>query len=135
MILQPKFLTFEQVIGLHNLQIDQFGGLHGVKNEGLLLSALGQAESGFGNQYFHKDLYEMAAAYLFHLVKNHAFHDGNKRIAALTAAVFLEVNGLMVIADEDEFENLVIEAAQSLVTKEQIAEFFRKNTSTNLNSP
>ncbi len=97
MILQPKFLTFEQVIGLHNLQIDQFGGLHGVKNEGLLLSALGQAESGFGDQYFHKDLYEMAAAYLFHLVKNHAFHDGNKRIAALTAAVFLEVNGLFVI--------------------------------------
>ncbi len=134
MILQPKFLTFEQVIALHNLQIDQFGGLHGVKNEGLLLSALGQAESGFGDQYFHKDLYEMAAAYLFHLVKNHAFHDGNKRIAALTAAVFLEVNGLMVIADEDEFEKLVLDAAQSLMTKEQIAEFFRKNTSANPDS-
>lgn len=135
MIFQPRFLTFEQVIALHNLQIDQFGGLHGVKNEGLLLSALGQAESGFGDQYFHKDLYEMAAAYLFHLVKNHAFHDGNKRIAALTAAVFLEVNELQVIADEDEFEKLVLDAAQSLVTKEQIAEFFRKNTSADPTSP
>ncbi|HTB22185.1 MAG TPA: type II toxin-antitoxin system death-on-curing family toxin [bacterium] len=71
----------------------------------------------------------MAAAYLLHLVKNHAFHDGNKRIAALASAVFLEVNGLEVTADEDEFEKFVLDAAQSLVTKEQIADFFRNNTS------
>lgn len=129
MTLQPKFLTYDQVVALHKLQIDEFGGSHGVKDEGLLLSAMGQPESGFGDQYFHKDLFEMAAAYLFHLVKNHAFHDGNKRIAALTAAVFLEVNGLQVIAEEDEFEKLVLDAAQSLATKEQIAEFFRRNTS------
>jgi death-on-curing protein len=129
MIPEPKFLTAEQVEALHKLQINQFGGTHGVRDEGLLLSALAQPESGFGDQYFHKDLYEMAAAYLFHLVKNHAFHDGNKRIAALTAAVFLEVNGLQVTAKEDEFEKLVMDAAQSLVTKEQIAVFFRGNTS------
>lgn len=70
----------------------------------------------------------MAAAYLFHLVKNHAFHDGNKRIAALTAAVFLEVNGYMIVAAEDDFEKLVLDAAQSFVTKEQIAKFFRENS-------
>ncbi len=130
MSLSPKFLTLNQVIALHQLQIDQFGGALGVKDEGLLLSALGQPESGFGDEYFHKDLYEMAAAYLFHLVKNHAFNDGNKRIAALAGAVFLQVNGLIVTADEDEFEKLVLDAAQSLVSKEQIAEFFRKNTAT-----
>ena len=130
MSLNPKFLTFDQVVALHQIQIAEFGGVPGVKDEGLLLSALAQPESGFGDDYFHKDLFEMAAVYLFHLVKNHAFHDGNKRIAALTAAVFLEVNSLAVTADEDEFEKLVLDAAQSLVTKEQIAEFFRKNTST-----
>lgn len=128
MIVLPKFLTLEQVLALHKLQIDQFGGLHGVKDEGSLLSALGQPESGFGDQYFHQDLYSMAAAYLFHLVKNHAFHDGNKRIAALTSAVFLQINGLMVIADEAEFENLVLDAAQGLKSKQDIADFFRKNT-------
>lgn len=128
MSLNPKFLTSTQVISLHKDQIDQFGGSHGVKDLGLLLSALGQPESGFGDGYFHKDLYEMAAAYLFHLVKNHAFNDGNKRIAALTAAVFLQVNGLYVTADEAEFEKLVLDAAQSLVSKDEIAEFFRKNT-------
>src|SRR5476651_2345346 len=87
----PKFLTVDQVIALHKLQINQFGGSHGVRDEGLLLSALGQPESGFGDQYLHKDLYEMAAAYLFHLVKNHAFHDGNKRIAALKFTSFDEL--------------------------------------------
>ncbi len=131
----PKFLTYEQVIALHRLQIEEFGGSHGVKDDGLLLSALGQPESGFGDELFHKDLYEMAAAYLFHLVKNHAFNDGNKRIAALASVVFLEVNGLMVIADEDEFEKLVLDAAQSLVSKEQIADFFRRNVSTITSTP
>jgi death-on-curing protein len=129
MSLSPKFLTFEQVLALHRIQIEQFGGSHGVADEGLLLSALAQPEAGIGEEYLHKDLHEMAAAYLFHLVKNHAFNDGNKRIAALAASVFLQVNGSKVIADEDEFEKLVLDAAQSLVTKEQIADFFRKNTS------
>jgi len=125
--LNPKFLTIHQVLFLHQLQIDQFGGLPGVKDDGLLLSALAQPESGFDEEYFHKDLYEMAAAYLFHLVRNHAFNDGNKRIAVLTAAVFLEVNGLKVTANENDFEKLVMDAAQGLMTKNQIADFFRRN--------
>ncbi len=127
MSLSPKFLTIDQILSMHELQIREFGGSHGVRDEGLLLSALAQPESGVGHEYFHKDLCSMAAAYLFHLVKNHAFYDGNKRIAALAAAVFLQVNGLTVIADEDEFEKLVLDAAQNFVTKEQIADFFRRN--------
>jgi death-on-curing protein len=113
---------------LHDGQIKLFGGHHGVKDENLVRSAIGQPESGFGDDYFHKDLYEMAADYLFHLVKNHAFNDGNKRIAALASAVFLQINGLRVIADEDEFEKLVLDAAQSFVGKKEIAEFFKQNT-------
>jgi death-on-curing protein len=128
MDLNPKFLTLEQVLDLHNQLIDKFGGSHGIKDEGLLISPLAQPESYFENNYLHKDIFEMAAAYLFHLVKNHAFYDGNKRIAALTAAVFLEVNGYEIIANEEDFEKLVLDVAQSLVTKEKIAEFFRKNT-------
>lgn len=127
MSLSPKFVTFDQVLFLHKLQIDEFGGSHGVKDEGLLRSALAQPESGFGADYFHKDLHEMAAAYLFHLVKNHAFVDGNKRIAALVSAVFLEINGLNLTADEDEFEKLVMDTAQGPISKEQIAEFFKSN--------
>jgi death-on-curing protein len=124
----PKFLTFEQVLLLHKIQIDEFGGSQGVKDEGLLRSALAQPESGFGNDYFHKDLHAMAAAYLFHLVKNHAFVDGNKRIAALAAAVFLEINGIIITSKEDDFEMLVMGAAQGIVSKDQIAEFFKNNS-------
>ncbi len=129
MSFDSKFLTCDQVVSLHQLQIRQFGGAPGVKDEALLLSALAQPEAGFDDQYFHKDLFEMAAAYLFHLVKNHAFNDGNKRIAALTAAVFLEVNGISLTADEVEFEKVVLSAAQSLMTKSQIADFFRNHSS------
>lgn len=113
---------------MHEGQINLYGGHHEIKDENLVRSAIGQPEAGFGDEYFHKDLYEMAAAYLFHLVKNHAFNDGNKRIAALASAVFLQINGLRVIADEDDFEKLVLDAAQSLVGKKEIASFFRKNT-------
>jgi death-on-curing protein len=129
MNLQPMFLTPGQVVALHKLQIERFGGSPGIKDEGLLLSAIAQPQAGVNGRYFHNDLCAMAAAYLFHLIKNHAFHDGNKRIAALTAAVFLEVNGLRLTADEHEFEKLVFNAAQSLATKDQIADFFRKNIS------
>ena len=128
MSLNPKFLSYEQVPLLHQLQIDEFGGASGIKDEGLLRSALAQPESTFRENLLHKDLFEMAAAYLFHLVKNHAFIALNKRIAALTASVFLEINGLLLTADEDHFEKLVMDAAQSLLTKEQLADFFRKNT-------
>ncbi|MES2768046.1 MAG: type II toxin-antitoxin system death-on-curing family toxin [Bdellovibrionota bacterium] len=123
-----KLLTYGQVIKLHEMSIEDFGGSPGVKDEGLLLSALAQPESGISDEYFHKDLYEMAAAYLFHLVKNHAFNDGNKRIAALVSSVFLEVNGLLITAGEGEFEKLVLDAAQSFVDKKRIAEFFKKNS-------
>jgi death on curing protein len=71
----------------------------------------------------------MAAAYLFHLVQNHPFHDGNKRIGALVAAVFLQTNGIRVDADEDEFEALVFATAQGNKKKAEIAKFFRDNCS------
>jgi death-on-curing protein len=110
------------------MQIDSFGGAHGVKDEGLLRSALAMPESGIGEDFFHKDIHEMAAAYLFHLVQNHPFHDGNKRIAAIAASVFIEINGMEIFADEKEFEKLVMDAAQGLTTKSQIADFFRSNS-------
>ncbi len=104
MNLPPRFLAFDQVIALHKLQIDQFGGSPGVRDEGLLHSTLAQPQTGSGDKYFY---------------------DGNKRIAAIAAAVFLQVNGLRVTADEDEFEKLVMDTDQGLVSKKHDTDDYR----------
>ena len=81
---------------------------------------------GFGGHYAHTDLYEMAAAYLFHLVQNHPFIDGNKRTGAVAALVFLALNGIEVDADEKALEKLVLAVAAGRAGKTSVAEFFRK---------
>ncbi len=124
----PLFLSFEDVIEIHADQIQRYGGGLGIRDVELLHSALGMPEAGFGDQYLHADLFEMAAAYLYHIVQNHPFIDGNKRAGAMAAFVFLKLNGLMLEADELAFETLILQAAQGQVGKDAIAEFFRENT-------
>ena len=124
----PLFLSFEDVIEIHADQIQRYSGGVGIRDVELLHSALGMPEAGFGDQYLHADLFEMAAAYLYHIVQNHPFIDGNKRAGAMAAFVFLKLNGLMLEADELAFETLILQAAQGQVGKDAIAEFFRENT-------
>ncbi len=86
---------------------------------------MAQPSAAFGGELLHKDVFEMAAAYLFHIVQNHPFVDGNKRVGAVAAVVFLELNGVETGASEDEFEALVWEVARGQSEKARIAEFFR----------
>jgi death-on-curing protein len=123
----PQFLSVEDVIEIHADQIERYGGSLGVRDIELLQSAIGMPEAGFGEQYLHADLYEMAAAYLYHIVQNHPFIDGNKRTGAMTAFVFLKLNGLTLDAAESSFEEIVLRAAQGHIGKAAIAEFFRKH--------
>lgn len=122
----PRFLTIEDVLEIHADQIERYGGSLGVREVELLQSAIGMPEAGFGDQYLHADLCEMAAAYLYHIVQNHPFIDGNKRTGTMAAFVFLKVNGLTLDADESAFEEIVLKAAQGQIGKDVIAEFFRK---------
>ena len=96
MIKEPTFLTEEQILHLHQLAIEKHGGSLGLRDSGLLKSALAMPESGFGGNYFHATIFEMAAAYLFHLVKNHPFVDGNKRIGLLAMIYLSWVKWLQV---------------------------------------
>lgn len=105
----PDFLALDEVLEIHRDQISRYGGAPGVGDAGLLQSAIAQPKATFAGQYLHADLFEMAAAYLFHIVKNHPFIDGNKRVGAVAAIVFLELNGLEVNAPEDEYELLVLQ--------------------------
>lgn len=83
--------------------------------------------ASFGDEFLHKDIFEMAAAYLLHIAKNHPFIDGNKRVGAVAALVFLAMNDVVISADEDTFEKAVLAVAESRWDKPAIADFLRKN--------
>ena len=83
--------------------------------------------SGFGENYLHADLFEMAAAYLFHIIQNHPFVDGNKRVGAASALVFLRLNRVEVNATNDALVETVLAVAQGKMGKAGVAEFFRKH--------
>jgi death on curing protein len=121
----PQFLTLDDVLESHAEQIARYGGSDGIRDVGLLESALAQPQATFGGKHLHGDVFEMAAAYLFHLVKNHPFIDGNKRVGLEAALLFLEINGHAVETTNEALVDLVLQTAQGPATKQQIAEFLR----------
>ncbi len=123
-----KFLTLKHVLRIHQDQIARYGGSPGVRDQGLLESALAMPSASFAGAYLHEDLPTMAAAYLFHLVQNHPFFDGNKRVGAVSARVFALINGLPFNPPESEFEELVLRVAQGELDKTVIADFFRRHS-------
>ena len=120
----PDFLTLQDVLLLHSAQIDQYGGEHGVRDAGLLESAIAQPQAAFGGDFLHGDLFEMAAAYLFHIVQNHPFVDGNKRTGAVAALAFLDFNGIEIDAPKGSIYDLTMSVATGQAGKTEIAEFF-----------
>jgi death-on-curing protein len=125
---KPAFLTLEEVVAIHRDQIERYGGSLGVRDWGLLKSAVAMPAASFGGQHLHTDVCEMAAAYLFHLVQNHPFIDGNKRAGAVAADVFLALNDVRLTASEDDYADLVLSVACGETSKSAAAEFIRTNT-------
>ncbi|HWE94258.1 MAG TPA: type II toxin-antitoxin system death-on-curing family toxin [Tepidisphaeraceae bacterium] len=121
-----NFLTLDEVLELHVAQIELFGGSAGLRDLGLLESALAQPMQAFGGQYLHEDLAAMAAAYLYHIVSNHPFLDGNKRTGTDAAIVFLEINGVELPVENELLIELVLEVAKGNKSKEAVAEYFRR---------
>ena len=121
------FLTLDDIIESHQNQIDTYGGSHGIRDIGLLESAIAQPEASFGGQYLHADIFEMAAAYLYHMVMNHPFVDGNKRVGLEAALIFLEINNENLKASDQELVDLVLKTTAGQVGKREIAEFFRSH--------
>lgn len=124
----PIFLGIDEVIALHDLQLDHFGGLEGLRDRGLLESAVAMPQAGFGEHFVHADIYEMAAAYVFHLVKNHPFLDGNKRVGFHAAYVFLRMNGIELELSQADAYDLVIATTEGRADKTVIAEAFRTHS-------
>jgi death-on-curing protein len=118
-----RFLGLDEVLALHSDQVGRYGGAVGVRDLGLLESAVATPEASFGGEYLHATLPEMAAAYLYHLAQNHAFIDGNKRVAAAAMFMFLFVNDLVLDCEENELVELTLGVAAGRTTKAEVAVF------------
>ncbi|MCK6438684.1 MAG: type II toxin-antitoxin system death-on-curing family toxin [Planctomycetes bacterium] len=121
------FLTYDDVLELHGDMIRHFGGSPGLRDQGLLESALAQPMQSFGGQYVHENIFDMAAAYCFHIAKNHPFVDGNKRTAAYAALIFFGANGIQMSPDPEDFARVVNDVAAGAMSKEALTEYFRKH--------
>jgi death on curing protein len=121
-----KHLDKRVVLHLHARLIDLFGGGHGLRDEGLLESALAQPMAEFDGTPLHTDVFEMAAAYGFHLCRNHPFLDGNKRIAAVAMGTFLRLNGVDARFDEVSLYAAIMAVADGRLDKAGLTAWLRK---------
>lgn len=124
-----RFLGLDEVLALHVAQIVRYGGAEGVRDLGLLESAVAVAEASFAGDFLHATLPEMAAAYLFHLAQNHPFVDGNKRVAAAAMFMFLYLNDLVLTCSEDELVEVTLGVAAGRTTKAEVAVFVAAHVS------
>jgi len=116
-----RFLTVEEVLDIHGAQLARFGGGAGLRSMPLLESAVAQPQASFDGAYLHVGVFEIAAAYLFHVVQNHPFVDGNKRTGLLSALVFLELNGKAIGQADERLYELTLAVAAGHAGKGEIA--------------
>ncbi len=122
----PLFLTLSEVLYFHEYQIQRFGGEAGIRDTALLESAIAQPHVTYAGKYLHRDLYEMAAAYAFHICKDHPFLDGNKRTAMASALVFLEVNGVSILDPHEKLPDAIEQIAGNKLNKTEFSNLLRK---------
>jgi death on curing protein len=122
----PVFLELEDVLLLHEQQLARYGGGAGIRDLGLLESAVATPLATFGGEYLHAGLFEMAAAYAFHISQNQPFVDGNKRTGLVGALVFLELNGILVTDPAGELYDAMIGVAEHRFSKDYLAKLLRK---------
>jgi death-on-curing protein len=123
---ERRFLLLEEVLRIHAHQVERYGGSFGVRDVGLLLSAVAAPRASFAGEYLHGTPFEMAAAYLFHLARNHPFLDGNKRTVLASALTFLELNDVSIEAPDEELVALVLRVATGKASKAEVSVFLER---------
>lgn len=121
---EPVFLSLDEVIEIHEQQIERYGGSSGLRDAAGLESAVATPQATFDGEFLHTSIPSMAAAYLFHLCQNHAFIDGNKRVGANAAITFLLMNGWEPTFSADELVDLVLSVASGVMDKPKLIEAF-----------
>jgi len=122
---EPKRITYEQAIAIHNRQLRRFGGAAGLRDEGMLHADLERPINKW--RYEQAGLSELAAAYAFGLAKNHAFVDGNKRIAFMAMVIFLRKNGIRFAPDQAQATKVILALAAGEVSEQSLARWIADN--------
>ena len=126
-MLDIEFLTTDEVLKLHDDQIKLFGGSYGVRDHNLLDSAIHNPQASFNGKFLHKNIFEIAAAYAYGIIKNHPFIDGNKRTGIMSAIIFLDSNDYETTLTQEELYSLAIDIATSKTTPKKVATIFKNN--------
>lgn len=124
--MSPKFVNLITAVEIHRESLVRFGGLDGVRSQELLESALAQPQMTFGGTFLHDDVFEMAAAYLFHLVKNLPFLDGNKRTGLGVALAFLDQNGVSIEQPSSRLYDITMAVAEGTLDKAGLTAILRE---------
>ena len=124
---EPSWINLRVIKAFHDRQINEHGGLPGLRDEELLLSPSSRPENAFHYSDLKPDVTELAAAYGFGLAKNHPFNDANKRTALIAVRLFLKLNGYDLAASPDEKYKTIIRVAASDVSEEELAQWIREN--------
>lgn len=120
------YLSVEEVIQIHDDLVSVYGGLHGIRDMGLLISAIEMPKASMFGEDLHKSIFDKAAAYLFHIVCNHAFLDGNKRSGTASTLIFLTQNGHIMKYNMEDFEEMVCKVAKNKYSKQEISDFLQQ---------
>ncbi len=120
-----RFLRIEIILAIHDDQIRLYGGAYGLRDAAGLDAAFHMPQAQFSGQFLHSTIFQMAAAYGFHLCQNHPFLDGNKRTAGMAMFTFLKLNGLEPVATESDYYAVMMAVASGNMTKEELADWLQ----------
>jgi death on curing protein len=124
-----QYLLPEQVLFLHSRLIAETGGAHGVRDLGMLLSALGRPQTTFEDQELYPDLFTKTAAVMDSLVRNHPFVDGNEHTAIATAGIFLWTNHYRLVVENEEMVRFTLACAQAQLSLVEMTDWFKQHSS------
>lgn len=122
------FLTLEQILAIHDDQIERYGGSHGIRDIGLLESAVFRPQSTFDGEELYPNTFEKAAVLLHSLLLNHVFMDGNKRTSIVSILVFLELNGYLFTISQKRLVKLAQDVENKKMNLESLIKFFSKHS-------
>ena len=123
-----RFLPAELVMMIHSDLLQRYGGKTGLRDIGLLQSSLAQPKVTVGRKFVHKWVFDKAAAYGFHLCRNHPFIDGNKRVAFVVMDLFLQRNDWEIVANEEEAYSLMIDLSSGHVSKPELSSWLKNHS-------